>query len=248
MKGPVTGIVVLLFVLGCASGVQAGLYQFDIQSGSLSLTVEKGYNRLNLATPVPLVIGYDGWPALDAAVDYDYHVTADMGLSYSVPSLASGTASFSESLGLGIFQGIDLSEWMTSGGTRLVEDSFQVSTEYDGYTLTNALLAYHFTVANDAAANAFTLNIIGITLSQGNTPEFLGSLIPDLTMDLMGVDPSLLIGFMDLSLGITPSPGGTLDLDAAPVKAVPAPSALWLMGFGLAGLVALKRRRSAVLI
>ena len=240
MKKFLTGIVVLFVVLGCTSGVQAYSYLLDIQSGSLNLTIGKGYESLTLTTPDPLVIGYDAYPVLDSTMNYDYSAVADLDLTYSVPSFGlTGTTSFADSMGLGIFQGIDLDEFIVPGGSITYDDSFLVSGEYDGYVLTDALLSYQVTITSDLTTNTLTLNIIDLTLSGGNASDFLAGLIPGITTELLGMDPSFLISLTDVSMALTP--GGTLDLAATPV---PVPTAVWLLASGLAGLVGLKRHRA----
>ncbi|WP_022667768.1 VPLPA-CTERM sorting domain-containing protein [Desulfospira joergensenii] len=249
MKKLLTGIVVFLFVLGSTSAVQAYSYSFDIQSGSLNMTVAQGYENLTIATSTSLVVGYDSIPALDSTMDYDYSLGVDLGLVYSVtipvPDLFGGainmtdSISFNQSLVLG-GQGINLDEWITLGGTSIYNDSVRLNGEFEGYTLNNVLLSYNLSIVNDAAVEMLALNITSVSLSEGNIADTLSALASSLTMELVGTDLSGFISAFGLTAEVTFT-SGTLDLAATPV---PTPATVWLLVSGLAGLVGLRRSRA----
>ena len=241
MKKAVWSLFCAMILITLATMAQAATYSFDVRAGSLDLTIGKGYSRLSLDTPTPILVGYDEYPELDGGKDFDYTIVADLSVSYSVPAFGlNDSLAFNDALNLGLFQGIDLKDIMTPGDTASYFGDETITGQYGGYMLNNANLHYDVELANDDIARTISIDINDITLSGGNTSDFLSELIPSLTNEFIGIDPSLVLFFTDLTVGFSLETGSKLAMDAA---AVPIPSAMVLLGFGLIGLAGVQRRQ-----
>ena len=202
---------------------------------------------MSLSTGEDLIIGYDDYPGLDTSRDYNYSLGLDLTLGYSITS----PVSISDSIPLGgafipgIFQGINLADYITIGGTTILNDTytFDETFSYEEYSLTGITLAYNITIIDDPTAKTLTLSITELTLSGNNMDELLSTLLSELsdiiTQDtpLEGTDLTDIINLTGLSAEITPT--GTVNLTAVPV-----PGAVWLLGSGVVALAGLGRRNA----
>ena len=241
MKKAVWGLFCTMIIFGTAVMANAASYSFDVKAGSLDLTIGQLYSRLSLNTPTPILIGYDEYPELDSKMNFDYSIIADLSVNYSVPAFnLNNSLVFNDALNLGLFQGLDLNDIMTPGGTASYLDDETITGEFSGYALNQANLHYDVELINDDIAKTLSIDINDITLSGGNTSDFLSDLIPSLTNEFIGIDPSVLLVFTDITVSFSLEAGSKLDMEAA---AVPIPSALGLLGLGLISLAGIKRRQ-----
>ncbi|MBI9088364.1 MAG: hypothetical protein JEZ12_04050 [Desulfobacterium sp.] len=236
MKKQLIGLLSVLLILSCSTGVHAYTYSGDILGGWLSLSVTEGYASASLTTrenqPLVVDFSFDSAPS-GALMSYTASATLSLNLlgffpfGLAVPDTALGT-----------FTAPDLSTLLGDGVSPAVhEGSRQMSGALGGYSLTDATLDYDYTFTPDQGVNGrYAIVIDRLTLSGGNTSEVLSGLVDDLNQSGQIPLPEPLKAPFVIPTSVT----GTFDIQAA--APVPIPGAVWLLGSGLLGLVGLGRK------
>lgn len=217
--------VSLLLILSGISTGHAYTYSFDIQSGAGLLYESEDFSEDGLADQA------------SAGTRLSYTTSMDLGIG-SAGFLNIG---FSEQgLSMDIFQGINATDFTGSStdpgyysGNRLF------SAEFD--PCAGGTLAYSLTMTPDALVdNRYAVDITTLLFSGGNSSEFIEGLFNGLLQSgTVPIGISTPIEGQPLSISGFISAQGT----SAETTATPVPSALWLMGSGLVGLIGLRRRQ-----
>jgi hypothetical protein len=227
MKRTLTAMVIFLGVLCGAATSQAYSYAFDITGGAAQLSVNGQSGELSLATTEDLIVGftYDA-PSEDMLLSYT--LSADLNLN--IPFLVNYELTL-DAEPLGVAQSIDPTDFIGDGTNpmRLIGET-QISGDFGDYYLEDASLAYDIQFTPDSGvAEQYALTIDVLTLTGGNTQDFLAGIFSDITGS----------GELPDSLSVPIQLSGSAELTADPV---PIPAAAWLLGSGLIGILGLRRR------
>jgi hypothetical protein len=245
MKKALITMVIFLGVLCAAATSQAYFYALNITGGEVELSLNDDLSELSVVTTEDLIVGFS-YDAPDANIPLAYTLSADLDLSLSLDLGPLSLGPFDYSLALdaepiGVLDSIDPSD-LIGDGTDATSFTGQtlISGDMGEYYLEDALLAYDilFTpvTGTDDEIDEYAITINALTLSDGNTQEFVSGLL-DMVTDSMDL-PISLSGPLTVSAELT----GDLELEA---DAVPVPAAVWLLGSGILAILGL-RRRSAV--
>jgi hypothetical protein len=236
-------MVIFLGVLCAAATSQAYFYALDITGGEVELSLNDDLSELSVVTTEDLIVGFS-YDAPDANIPLAYTLSADLDLSLSLDLGPLSLGPFDYSLALdaepiGVLDSIDPSD-LIGDGTDATSFTGQtlISGDMGEHYLEDALLAYDilFTpvTGTDDEIDEYAITINALTLSDGNTQDFVTGLL-DIVTEPLGFSLS---GPLTVSAELT----GDLELEA---DAVPVPAAVWLLGSGILAILGL-RRRSAV--
>jgi hypothetical protein len=232
MKRTLITMVIFLGVLCCAATSQAYFYAFEIYDGAVKLNLNEDNSEVSMVTTEELIVGfsYDA-PSEDTLLSYT--LSADLDLTIF------GAFTYDLTLDaepIGVFDSITPGDFI-GDGTSAMEFSgqTQISSDFGEYSLEGATLAYDvmFTPVDDED-DAYAIAINALTLSGGNTEDFLSSLLGTVT----GSTGLSLSGPLTVSAELT----GDIELAA---DHVPVPAAVWLLGSGLLSILGLRRRSVA---
>jgi hypothetical protein len=235
MKKALVTMVIFLGVLCAAATSQAYFYAFDVTGGAVDLSLNGDNSELSMVTTEDLMVGFS-YDAPSESVPLAYTLSADLDLTVDLGFLGSvGQNLTLDAEPIGVFDSIAPSDFIGDGTTPTTfAGQTLVSGDFGGYDLENAILAYDilFTPVGGAGEmDEYAITINAITLSGGNTGEFVSSLL-DMVTDPLGFSLS---GPLTVSAGLT----GDLTLEA---DAVPVPAAVWLLGSGILAILGLRKR------
>jgi hypothetical protein len=227
MKRSLTAMVIFLGVFCCAASSQAYFYAFEFIDGAVALSVNAEADELSMVTTDDLIVGftYDA-PSEDMLLSYT--LSADLSLNLF------GAFNYDivmDDEPIGILPSIDPADYIGDGTSAMsFSGETSISGDFGELNLQDATLAYDILFTPSGVDDEYLISINALTLSDGNTAEFLAGIFDAFNID--GLPISLL---QDLPVVLS----GNAELSADPV---PIPAAIWLLGSGLIGMVGLRRR------
>lgn len=232
MKKALTAMVVFFSMLCCAATSQAYYYDCEITGGSVQLSVNADASELSFTTTEDLLVGLT-YDAPSESMPLSYTLSTDLQMNLS------GFISYDlvvDDLPLGIFPSFDPADYIGDGTSSMSHTGETlISADFGKYHLEDATLTYDvlFTPVS-GTSNAYAISIDTLTLSGGNTQDFLSSIVSDINAEM----PSSASLRLPLSVDIEAT--GSIEIDASPV---PVPAAIWFLGSGLIGMLGLRKKR-----
>ncbi len=230
MKLKKIALTVVLMVFAGVTMAHAYSYSFDIISGAAVINVPADGDEILLQTTSDLIVDFSADPApdelvLDYLASYDLQLVIGGFLNYSL--MDAGVA-------MGQFSSINPASFVNPDSMIIHEGNQVINADFPPYALENASLYYHLTVTpDDAVDNRYHINIPMLLVSGGNTEEILAALMTDIQSAVPLLSISLPI--VDFPISVS----GSVDIEATPT---PVPSALWLFGSGIIGLIGWQRK------
>lgn len=233
MKRTLITMVIFLGVLCAAATSQAYFYALDITGGEVELSLNEDLSELSLVTTEDLAVGFS-YDAPDTNMPLAYTLSADLDLTLDLGFISPSYRLALDAEPIGVLDSIDPSDFIGdwANGTPLTGQTM-ISGDFGEYYLEDAILAYDILFTPGEGVDEYAISIRNLTLSDGNTQEFVSGLL-DMVIEPLGL-PISLEGPMTVSAELT----GNLELEA---DAVPVPAAVWLLGSGILAILGLRRR------